>query len=123
MFFIIEEAKETVLNVSNDTPIFENILSSVAKKRTDLARDLGKNFLDKQIDRLNKEYITGSGISLTNNEIKDILKVIKFLENKRIIIERNYYKNYCSRKRIFKCSYAINDNLLTINENCIYDSS
>ena len=72
MFFIIEEAKETVLNVSNDTPIFENILSSVAKKRTDLARDLGKIFLDKQIDRLNKEYITGSGISLTNNERKDI---------------------------------------------------
>ena len=122
MFFIIEEAKETVLNVSNDTPIFENILSSVAKKRTDLARDLGKNFLDKQIDRLNKEYITGSGISLTNNEIKDILKVIKFLENKRINTEKNYYKNYCSRKRIFKCSYAINDNLLTINENCTYDS-
>ena len=123
MFFIIKEAKETVLNVSNDTPIFENILSSVAKKRTDLARDLGKNFLDEQIDRLNKEYITGSGISLTNNEIKDILKVIKFLENRRIITERNYYKNYCSRKRIFKCSYAINENLLTINESCTYDSS
>ena len=104
MFFIIEEAKETVLNVSNDTPIFENILSSVAKKRIDLARDLRKFFLDKQIGRLNKEYITGSGISLTNNEIKDILKVIKFLENKRIFIKRNYYKNYCSRKRIFKCS-------------------
>ena len=65
-------------------PIFGNILSSVAKKRTDIARNLGKKLLDKQIDRFNKEYITGSGITLTNYEIKDIMKVIKSLENRGI---------------------------------------
>ena len=54
---------------------------SVAKKGTDTARNLGTNFLDKQIDRFNKEYLTGSGVTLTNNEIKDIIKVIKSLEN------------------------------------------
>ena len=55
-------------------PIFGNILSSVAKKKN----------LHKQIDRFNKEYITGSGITLTNNEIKDIMKVIKSLESRGI---------------------------------------
>ena len=58
MFFVTEEAEETVLSFSNDIPIFRNILYSVAKKKTDLARDLGKNFLDKQIHMFNKEYIT-----------------------------------------------------------------
>ena len=64
-------------------PIFGNILSSVAKKGTDKVRNLAKDFLDKQIDKFNKEYITnkGSGITLRNNEIKDIAKAIKYLEN------------------------------------------
>ena len=31
---------------------------------------------------INKEYITGSGIALANNEIKDIMKVIRSLENR-----------------------------------------
>ena len=62
-----------------DILIFGNILSNIAKKGTDIARNLGKYFLDKQIDKFKKEYITGnsSGITLTNNEIQDIMKVIK----------------------------------------------
>ena len=38
-----------------DIPILGYILSSVAKNGSDLARDLGKNILDKQIDRFNEE--------------------------------------------------------------------
>ena len=60
---------------------------SVAKKRTTLTRDLGKIFLDKQIDRFNTGYISGSGITLTNNEIKDIMKVDKSLENRRFLLK------------------------------------
>ena len=60
---------------------------SVAKKGTDTARNLGTNFLDKQIDRFNKEYLTVSGVTLTNNEIKDIIKVIKSLENRAIFLK------------------------------------
>ena len=41
----------------------------------------GKN-LYQQIDRFNKEYITGSGITLTHNKIRDIIKVINFSENR-----------------------------------------
>ena len=70
-----------------DIPIFGNILSNVAKKRTDIGRNLGKNFLDKQIDKFNKKCITGLGITLTNNEIKNIMKVIKSLENRGILLK------------------------------------
>ena len=61
-----------------DILIFGNILSNIAK--TDIARNLGIYFLDKQTDKFKKEYITGncSGITLTNNEIQDIMKVIKW---------------------------------------------
>ena len=73
--------------VIRDIPIFDSILSKIAKKGTGLARDLGKDFLDKQIGKF-KDYITNegcSGIMLTNNETKDIMKVIKSLENQVFI--------------------------------------
>ena len=59
--------------------IFGNILSNIAKKGTDIARNLGKYFLDKQIDKFKNIYITGNGseITLINNEIQEIMKVIK----------------------------------------------
>ena len=57
---------------------------SVAKIGTNIARNLGKKFLDEKIGRFNKQYITGSEITLTNNEIKDIMNVIKSLEKRGI---------------------------------------
>ena len=35
-------------------PIFENILSIVAKKATDIARNLGRHFMDKYVEEFNK---------------------------------------------------------------------
>ena len=66
-----------------DISIFGNILSKLATKRTDIARELRKDFLDKKINKFNKEYTTskGSGIMLTSNEMKD-MKLIKSLENR-----------------------------------------
>ena len=40
----------------------------------------------------NKEYITRSGITLTNSEIKYIMKVIKFLENRGILLKETTRK-------------------------------
>ena len=62
---------------------------NVTKKGTDVARDLGKDFLDKQITQFNKECIAclDSGITLTNNEIKGIIKAIRCLENKGILLK------------------------------------
>ena len=34
-------------------PTFGNVLSNLAKKGTDIARDLGKGFMYKQIDQFN----------------------------------------------------------------------
>ena len=72
-----------------DRTIFGSILSNLAKKGTDIARDLREDFLDKQIYKYDKEYITeeGSGITLTKNEIKDIVKITKSLEYRRILLE------------------------------------
>ena len=50
--------------------------------------------IDKQIDSFDKEYITGLEITLISNEIKDIIKVIKSLQNS---IKRNYCKNSYSQ--------------------------
>ena len=47
------------------------------EKETDLVRDLGKKIVDREIDRFNKKKKTSSGITLSNNEIKYIIKVIK----------------------------------------------
>ena len=44
-----------------DLPIFGNILLSVLKKGTDIGRKSRKNFLDRQIDKFNKEYIKWKG--------------------------------------------------------------
>ena len=55
---------------------------------------LGEHFLEKQIDRFNKEYIKSSGITVKNIEMKYIMKVIKYLKNKGILLKKiitNYY--------------------------------
>ena len=57
-----------------------------------MARDVGKNVLDKQIDRFNKECMTSPGITLTNNGIKDITEAIHSLEKREISL--NNYRNY-----------------------------
>ena len=65
--------------VIRDIPIVGDILSRAAKRGTHIARNLGKRFVDKQIHKFKKEYITSndSRITLTNNKIKHIIKVIK----------------------------------------------
>ena len=54
--------------VIRDIPIFGNILSNIATKAMDIARNLGKHFLDKQIDRFHKENVTASGRNLSKKE-------------------------------------------------------
>ena len=63
--------------VLHDIAVFRNVLLSVAKKGTDIARNLGKHFLDKQIDRFNKEHIFG---------------VIKSSENRGILLKETTRK-------------------------------
>ena len=60
-----------------------------------------KAFLDEEIDRFKKEYITGSGLTLTNNEIKDIIKVIKALRNREILLKWTNRKITRQEERFF----------------------
>ena len=39
-----------------------------------------------------KKFTKGSGVTLTNNKIKDIMKVIKSLENSRLLSKRTTKK-------------------------------
>ena len=68
--------------VIHDIPIFGSTLSNLATKRIDLR----KYFLHKQVDKFNKKH-NRSRITITNNEIKDFMKIIKHLENRGILLK------------------------------------
>ena len=62
-------------------------ISLAAKVASILAGNATEYYINKGINKLNKKFTssTGSRITQTNNEIKDILKVIKSLENRGIL--------------------------------------
>ena len=55
----------------------------------ELARKATEYYINKGINELNKTFTSrkDSWITLTNNKIKDILKVIKSLENREILLK------------------------------------
>ena len=55
----------------------------------ELARKATEYYINKRINELNKTFTSSkdSWITLTNNKIKDILKVIKSLENREILLK------------------------------------
>lgn len=67
-----------------------------AKETTDITRNYAKNFVDKKIDMFYKKCITGevSGVTPTNNVIKDVVKAIKFLKNTEILLKETNEENY-----------------------------
>ena len=61
--------------------------------------------------------ITDSGITLTNNEIKDIIKIVKFF--RRIALLKRTITKITSQKGGFiNFQLALSDNWFTINEKC-----
>ena len=55
----------------------------------ELTRKATEYYINKGINELNKTFTSSkdSWITLTNNKIKDILKVIKSLENREILLK------------------------------------
>ena len=81
----------------------------VAKQiQYDILVGTGLSLLGKKIKRRILS-ISGSGITLPNNEINDIIKVIRSLENRNILLKGTTH--------FFK---AINDCWFTVNEKCTY---
>ena len=64
-----------------------------------MAETATEYYINKQINELNKTF-TGSGITVTNNEIKGIIKVIKYSENRGILLKGASRKKNYSRRRI-----------------------
>ena len=64
------------------------------KRAPELTRNATRYFVNKGINRLKKDFkwIKGSGIALKNNETKDIMNVIKSLENRGILLKRTTTK-------------------------------
>ena len=77
---------------------FSSLADSIAKETKNMGTkrinkvilvDARLNLLGKKIEK-GISSIIDSGITLTNNEIKDIIKLIKSLENRGILLKRNY---------------------------------
>ena len=67
--------------------IWERIVKrKVSKIAKDVAKIAAKQFVNTEKDTLSKKFLV-SGITLTNNEIKDIIKVINYLENAGILLK------------------------------------
>ena len=78
--------------------------------------------LMKNVRQIKKRITSskGSGITLTNNETKDIIKVIKSLETEGILLKGTTKKNKVSRRRISEFSLTINVSWSASNKKCIY---
>ena len=61
---------------------------------TALAGKATQYYFDKGVNELIKKFTSskGSGITLTNNEINDIMKVIKSLENRQMLLKETTRK-------------------------------
>ena len=71
------------------------------KRAPEITRYLTNYFVNKKINELNKKFTSskGSGITLANNEIKDIIKVIKSLENRGILSKETTRKSTSQEKK------------------------
>ena len=58
------------------------------KKVKNCLVDAGLNATDRKI----KDKLTGLGTALTNKEMKDVMKVIRSLENRGILLKRTVRK-------------------------------
>ena len=91
----VKSGEFNVLNLINPA----EVLCKMAKKTKDLSNkvwlddvikiaDVSRKFLPDPKNILAGCTIFGTGITLTNNEIKDIIKVIKSLENRGMLLKR-----------------------------------
>ena len=54
-----------IRDIGEVIPVVSNTLCKLAKGGRDIARNLGKDFLDKQINNFKKDYIKGEGSGKT----------------------------------------------------------
>ena len=76
--------------------------------------------MNRKLIELNKkiEISKGSGIKLASNELKDIMKVIKLLENRRIILRGTARQIISQEEGFLNFLGPLLKNWLNFNENC-----
>ena len=64
------------------------------KRAPESNRNATRFFVNKEINKLNKKFISSNGsvITLTHNEIKDIINLIKYLKNRGMLLKRTTNK-------------------------------
>ena len=69
-------------------------ISSVPKLASALAGKATEYYINKGLNELNKKFTSGkgSGITLTNNKMKHIMKLIKYLANRGILLKKTTRK-------------------------------
>ena len=67
--------------------ILNRLNSAKGKNNVKALLDAGYNFIDNKSDIKYSSLLRGLGLTLLNNEIKDIIKVIKSLEKSRILLK------------------------------------
>ena len=86
----------------NDITTYDHIQKS-AKESISGLKNIRASFLDAVLNLLSKSRVSsGSGITLTKNEKNYIIKVIRSLENKRIVLKRTTNK-IINQKGKFSC--------------------
>ena len=108
-----------------------SLVNSIAKEsknmgtkilNKDILVNAGLNTIGMKIKKVISSII-GSGITLTNNKVEGIIKVIKSLENRRILLKGTTRKTTSQEGGFLNFLYTINDSWFTINEKCTYTSS
>ena len=92
------------------------------QKPTTLAKTAAKQFESKRIDKLSKNVL-GSKITQINYEVKDIMKIIRYLKNRLILLKVTTRKMKSQERGLFNFLVSINESLSTINEKCIHTIS
>ena len=92
------------------------------QKPTTLAKTAAKQFENKRIDKLSKNVL-GSKITQINYEVKDIMKIIRYLKNRLILLKVTTRKMKSQERGLFNFLVSINESLSMINEKCIHTIS
>ena len=107
---------------SRDNYIKKELKNTDTKQiNSNLLVDTGINIIGKKNLKL-LLLIKGSGLTLTNNQIKDITKVIRSIENRGILL-KGTTKKITLKMKDFSVFFFIIDSRSTINEKCTYTFS
>ena len=96
---LIQGVEEALLETSRSTKkgvkeTVNDTVKGIVKSAPLIAKSVALYYAIKKLNEFNKKFTAseGLGITLANNEIKDIIKFIRYLENREILLKRTARK-------------------------------